>query len=484
MIFFLEICKRIAPVTPGRFLRKTMQNKYSKMWEECLAIIRDTIPSEQFSSWFSPLSFMRFADNVLTISCPSEFFAEQLEERYIRVLGLSLKRVFGEGIRLIYEFPIVAGDPKSFVNMGSGHPSPAVKPAPGATANPFKERYVEEIDSQLNPEYTFENYCISDSNKVARSIGEAIANDPRLQTFNPLFVFGPCGVGKTHLIQAIGIRIKERDPRSRVLYITARLFESQFTAAVQRSKVNDFISFYQSIDTLIIDDIQDFIGKEKTQGTFFHIFNHLKQNNKQLIMSSDCRPSDMEGMEERLLSRFKSGMTAQLEKPDMQLRLDVLRSKARRNGLELPEDVIQYIAANVTDSIRELEGVVVSLLANATVLNKEISVELARRVLSNAIRLNKRTINFDTIAKQVCHYYKIDHSLLPAKSRKREVSDARQMVMYLAKKHTNMPLKAIGARLQRTHATVIYACRLIDERLPIEKQLQEDVSSIEQELMS
>ncbi|MCM1163195.1 MAG: chromosomal replication initiator protein DnaA [Muribaculaceae bacterium] len=459
-----------------------MQNNYSQMWDKCLEIIRDTIPAEQFSSWFSPLSFLRYSGNELTISCPSEFFAEQLEDRYIRVLGLTLKRVFGEGIHLIYEFPIVAGDPSSRVNMGSGHPSPAVKPSPGATANPFKEKYVEEIDSQLNPEYTFENYCISDSNKVARSIGEAIANDPKLQTFNPLFVFGPCGVGKTHLIQAIGIRLKERDPRARVLYITARLFESQFTAAVQRSKVNEFISFYQSIDTLIIDDIQDFIGKDKTQRTFFHIFNHLRQYNKQLIMSSDCRPSEMEGMEERLLSRFKSGTTAQLEKPDLQLRLDVLRRKARRDGLDLPEDVIYFIAENVTDSIRELEGVVVSLLAHATFLNKEISVDLARRVLANSVKLNKRTINFEAIAKQVSAFYNIEPSMLVAKSRKREVSDARQMVMYLAKKHTNMPLKAIGSRLQRTHATVLYACRLIDERLPLERKLQDDVAQIEQML--
>lgn len=462
----------------------TMQSKYSQMWDECLRIIKDTIPDEQFSLWFSPLSFIRYADNQLTISCPSEFFVEQLEERYVRLLGLTLKRVFGDGLRLVYKFPVIGGDPASQVNMGSSHPSPAVKPQPGASANPFKEKYVEEIDSQLNPEYTFENYCISNSNKVARSIGEAIANDPKLQTFNPLFVFGPCGVGKTHLIQAIGIRLKERDPRARVLYITARLFESQFTAAVQRSKVNEFISFYQSIDTLIIDDIQDFIGKDKTQRTFFHIFNHLKQNNKQLIMSSDCRPSEMEGMEERLLSRFKSGMTAQLEKPDLALRLEVLRRKALRDGLELPEDVIQFIAANVTESIRELEGVVVSLLAHATFMNKEISVELARRVLANAVKLNKRTINFEAIAKQVAAYYSIEPSQLVAKSRKREVSDARQMVMYLAKKHTNMPLKAIGSRLQRTHATVLYACRLIDERLPLEKKLQEDVTLIEQQLMS
>lgn len=461
-----------------------MQQEYSQKWDKCLEIIKDIVSPEQYEHWFSSLSFKRVEDNVLTLCCPSEFFAEQLEERYFSVLGRTLTRVFGAGIKLMYEYPIVANDPSTTVLVGSAHPSPAVKPRRGASSNPFKEDVVEDIDSQLKPEYTFENYCISDSNKVARSIGEAIAQDPSLQTFNPLFVFGPCGVGKTHLIQAIGIRIKERNPNARVLYITARLFESQFTAAVQRGKVNEFINFYQSIDTLIIDDIQDFIGKDKTQQTFFHIFNHLKQNNKQLIMSSDCCPSQMDGMEDRLLSRFKWGMTAQLEKPDYKLRRDVLMQKARQDGLDLPTEVMDFIASNVTDSIRELEGVVVSLLAHATFLNKEISVDLARRVISNAVKLNKRTLNFETITRQVSAFYNIEPEQIFTKSRKREVSDARQMVMYLAKKHTKMPLKAIGMRLSRTHATVLYACKMIDERLPLEKKLQEDVAKIEQDLMS
>lgn len=461
-----------------------MQNEYSQKWDKCLEIIQDIIPAEQFKSWFSPLTFRRVEGDMLTISCPTEYFAEQLEERYINVLGKTLKRVFGSSIRLTYEFPVVANDPASQMSVGSAHPSQAVKPMHGATSNPFKEQIVEDIDSQLNPDYTFENYCISPSNKVARSIGEAIANDPKLQTFNPLFVFGPCGVGKTHLIQAIGIRIKEQNPRARVLYITARLFESQYTAAVQRSKVNEFVNFYQSIDTLIIDDIQDFIGKEKTQKTFYHIFNHLKQNHRQLIMSSDCSPSEMEGMQDRLLSRFKWGMTAKLERPDFELRRDVLTQKALRDGLKLPKEVMDYIASNVTDSIRELEGVVVSLLAHATFLDREITVDLARRVLSNAVKLNKRVINFESIARTVSDFYNIEVDQIFTKSRKREVSDARQMVMYLAKKHTKMPLKAIGARLSRTHATVLYACRLIDERLPLEKKLYDDLAKIESELLS
>ncbi|MDE7027381.1 MAG: chromosomal replication initiator protein DnaA, partial [Duncaniella freteri] len=425
-----------------------MQHLNSPLWDKCLEIIRDTIPEEHYHYWFSPLSFESLKDNVLTISCPSEFFVEQLEDRYVRVLKSALDRVFGKGIRLIYNFPVVANDPTSKVSMDSAQPSAAVKPGPGASANPFQDKYVEEINSQLNPEYTFENYCISESNKVAQSIGEAIANDPKLKTFNPLFIFGPCGVGKTHLIQAIGIRIKERDPRTRVLYITARLFQDQFSSATLRGKINEFIKFYQSIDTLIIDDIQELIGKEKTQRTFFHIFNHLKQNNKQLIMSSDCAPADMEGMEERLLSRFKSGMTARLDKPDYALRREVLLQKSRRDGINLPEDVVEFIVTNVTQSIREIEGVMVSLLAYATGLNCEIDINLARRVLANSVKLNQRKTNFESITKVVSDYYNIEPAQIFDKSRKREVSDARQMVMYLAKKHTKMPFKTIGARLQ------------------------------------
>ncbi len=460
-----------------------MQHLNSPLWDKCLEIIRDTIPEEHYHYWFSPLSFESLKDNVLTISCPSEFFVEQLEDRYVRVLKSALDRVFGKGIRLIYNFPVVANDPTSKVSMDSAQPSAAVKPGPGASANPFQDKYVEEINSQLNPEYTFENYCISESNKVAQSIGEAIANDPKLKTFNPLFIFGPCGVGKTHLIQAIGIRIKERDPRTRVLYITARLFQDQFSSATLRGKINEFIKFYQSIDTLIIDDIQDFIGKPGTQRTFFHIFNHLKQNNKQLIMSSDCAPADMEGMEERLLSRFKSGMTARLDKPDYALRREVLLQKSRRDGINLPEDVVEFIVTNVTQSIREIEGVMVSLLAYATGLNCEIDINLARRVLANSVKLNQRKTNFESITKVVSDYYNIEPAQIFDKSRKREVSDARQMVMYLAKKLAKMPLKAIGTRLSRTHATVLYACKNIEERLPIEKQLQEDVNKIEGALM-
>lgn len=461
-----------------------MTQNLNIQWNKCLEIFRDNLKTEQFEAWFKPIVPIEYHDNNLVLKVPSPFFIEQLEERFFNLLSHALKKTFGPEIKLFYRFEQVSNEPSTSVTYGSSKPSPAVAPRPGATSNPFQQQEAPDIDAQLNPHYTFENYCGSVCNKVARSIGEAIANDPKCKTFNPLFIFGAPGVGKTHLIQAIGIRIKELNPSTRVLYITARLFESQYTTAQRNGKINDFMNFYQSIDTLIIDDIQDLIGKSRTQNTFYHIFDHLMRNSKQLILASDCCPSKMEGMEERLLSRFKMGMTAELERPDYELRKEVLTQKAQQDGLEIPAEVLEYIALNVTDSIRDLEGIVVSLYAHATVLNCDISVDLARKVLAHAVKVNKPQINFERIAQTVAGYYDIDPDQIFTKSRKREISDARQMVMYLAKKHAKMPFTAIGTRLSRTHATVLYACKNIEERLPIEKQLQEDVTKIEASLQS
>ena len=407
---------------------------------------------------------------------------EQLEEKYLNILGPALHRFFGK-VNLFYRYDQVAHNPETIVRVGSTKASTAVKPREGVTSNPFHNKVDDDIDPQLNPRYNFENYCESDSNKVARTIAQAIAENPKRQTYNPLFVFGASGVGKTHLIQAIGIRIKELFPENRVLYVTARLFESQFTAALCHGKINDFIYFYQSIDTLIIDDIQDLIGKTKTQNTFFHIFNHLHQNNKQLILSSDCRPSQMDGMEERLLSRFKWGMTAELMRPDYELRHEYLIKKSKEDGLDLSDEVIDYIASNVTTSIRELEGVVVSLMAHAMVMNCDVNLDLAKTVVANAVRISSKQANFDTIAKEVCDFYNIDVNNLSAKTRKREISDARQIVMYLSKKIGNMQLTTIGARLSRNHATVLHACRNIEERLSVENKLKSEITAIENAIL-
>lgn len=457
-----------------------MDNDHIQLWDRCRQFIKDNIDPKQYDVWFKDVTSLSFENKCLKLIVPSSFFVEQLEERFLKILAVAIRKTYGEGVQLFYHYNQIQNEPDTAVNVRSAKPSSTILAQSQAQpANPFQAKPLQDIDPQLNPRYTFENYCGSMSNKMARAIGESIATNPNCRTFNPLFIFGPTGVGKTHLIQAIGIRIKETNPSARVLYVTARLFESQYTAAVAKGDTNNFFHFYQSIDTLIIDDIQDLHRKPGTQNTFFHIFNHLHQNNKQIILSSDCAPSQMEGFEARLLSRFKWGVAAELERPDLELRREVLIQKAEQDGLEIPSEVIDFIAANVTDSIRELEGIVVSLIAHATVLNKEISLDLARNVLANAVKINRRQINFEMIAQEVSNYYGIDPDMIFTKSRKREISDARQMVMYLSKKLAKMPLTAIGARISRTHATVIYACKNIEERLPIEKQLQKDIDKIE-----
>ncbi|MDE6487471.1 MAG: chromosomal replication initiator protein DnaA [Muribaculaceae bacterium] len=462
-----------------------MPKNHQQLWEECRQLIKDNIPPAQYDAWFRDVTSLGFDDMSLTLMVPSAFFVEQLEERYLPQLGAAIRRVYGQGVKLYYHFNQVKDEPRSAVNLRSAEPSATILTAgaKGAPANPFVAQPVGDIDPQLNARYNFENYCCSMSNKVAWGIGQSIANDPSIKTFNPLFIFGPTGVGKTHLIQAIGIRIKERDPGAKVLYVTARLFQSQYTTAEAKGTTNSFFHFYQSIDTLIIDDIQDLRDKPATQNTFFHIFNHLHQNGKQIIMSSDCSPAEMEGFEARLLSRFRWGMSVKLEMPDLDLRRKVLERKAEQDGLELSGDVIDCIAANVTDSIRELEGVVVSLIGRATVLNVDVSLDLARSVIANAVRINRKQVNFEIVTNAVCTYYDIDPDLIFTKSRKREISDARQVVMYLAKKIIKMPFTAIGARLGRSHATVLYACKNIEERMPLEKQLNDDLLAIEASIM-
>jgi chromosomal replication initiator protein len=456
------------------------------MWNKCLEILRDNLSAEQFKAWFEPIVASSFVDNKLTLKLPSQYFVQQIEQNFFDLFSATLRRVYGSDVKLFYTYNIIEDTPSSSVTMA--HDNSSVKLASKITrqsqqvANPFAPVEYDDIDPQLNPRYTFENYCSSMSNKLAVSVGKAIAEDPNCKTFNPMFVFGTTGVGKTHLIQAIGIKIKELRPRTRVLYTTARIFEMQYTTAVSKNKVNDFISFYQSIDVLILDDIQELAGKQKTQNAFFHIFNHLHQNQKQLIMSSDRRPSDMDGMVPRLISRFKWGMTVELYKPDYELRRGVLKMKAAQDGLSLSDDVIDFVAENVVDSVRDLEGIVVALLAHATILNQEIDIELARSVVGNTVKVNKKQMSFELIAETVSRFYNLDQQLLYGKSRKREISDARQLVMYLAKKTTQMSSTNIGQKLSRDHATVLHACKQIEQRLSIEKKFRHEVEMIENEL--
>ena len=459
-----------------------MESLHNEQWESCMRLFRDNLTQDQFESWFKPITFIRYTDGEVHVQIPSAFFREHLDSTYRRLIRLTIRHVFGPTANLYYHYQVVNGSPETTVKTSLSNDSSAVNNRAKA-ANPFVNHGAhEEIDSQLNPRYTFANFCVGRCNELAAGVGMALARNPRQQTYNPLFVFGPPGVGKTHLAQAVGIGIKETLPQNRVIYVTARLFESQYTAANARGRINDFIAFYQQIDTLIIDDIQDLMGKEKTQRTFFHIFNHLHLNGKQLIITSDTAPADLEQMEERLLGRFKWGMTCELHRPDYGLRLDVLRHKAEEEGVELPEDVLEYIAENVTSSFRELEGVMVSLIGHATIGNRPIDLELAREVVANAINIRRHTINFEMIADQVSSFYKVKPDDIFTKSRQRPINDARQMVMYIAKKHTSLPFTTIGAHLSRAHSTVMHAVTVIEERMATEAKLRADVAAIEQAL--
>lgn len=447
-------------------------------WENCLHYINDNISAEQFNAWFTALTPVEYDSgaNSLTLSAPSQWYIEHIEQHYLNLISTALRHEFADDVKLRYRIRVVQKDPETDITIA--------EPQRARLSNPFAQAEYDDIDPQLNVNNCFENYCGSESNKLALTVATAIATDPNIKTFNPLFLFGPTGVGKTHLIQAIGLKIKEKYPRTRVLYLTARVFESQYTTAVATKHINDFIAFYQSIDVLILDDVQEFAGKPGTQNTFFHIFNHLQQNKKQLILSSDCPASELDGMEPRLLSRFKWGVSVELSKPDYTLRRDVLMMRASQDGLSISNEVLDYIAQNVTDSVRELEGIVVSLLAHATMLNQDITVELAKSVISNCVRMSKRQVTFEKIAETVANHYNIDTELLYGKSRKREISDARQLVMYFAKKDTQLSSTNIGMRLQRNHATVLHACKQIEQRLSLEKKLQDDVAKIENDLRS
>ena len=337
----------------------------------------------------------------------------------------------------------------------------------------------QDLDPQLNPNYNFENFIKGSSNEFSRTVGETVAKNPA-RTFNPLFLYGPSGVGKTHLTNAIGTRIKELYPEKRVLYVSAHLFLAQYTDSIRTKHFNDFISFYQTIDVLIIDDIQEFAGVTKTQNTFFHIYNHLHQNGKQLILTSDRAPIMLQGMEDRLLTRVKWGLVAELEKPDTELRRNILRNKIRKDGLNIPESVVNYIAENVNESVRELEGIIHSLLAQSILYNREKDMDLAERIIRKAVRIENKPITIDNIISKVCAHYDLDESVIHTKSRKREIVQIRHIAMYLAKKHTEISASKIGMLIgNRDHATVLHACKTVKDLIEINKSFKSDIEEIE-----
>ncbi|MFZ4101563.1 MAG: chromosomal replication initiator protein DnaA [Sphingobacterium thalpophilum] len=472
-----------------------MEKTCTHVWNNCLLIIKDNIPAQSFKTWFEPIKALRLEGNVLTIQVPSLFFYEWLEEHYVGLLRKTVKKQLGEDGRL--EYNIVVEKSSANIPYTTNMPSNGngaegknqSMPMPISLNKDIKNPFVIpglkklQVDPQLNQNYTFENFIEGDCNRLARSAGYAVAGKPGGTSFNPLMIYGGVGLGKTHLAQAIGNEIKRSLSDKLVLYVSCEKFTQQFVDALKNNNINDFVNFYQAMDVLIMDDVHNFAGKEKTQDIFFHLFNHLHQSGKQLIITSDKAPKDLSGLEERLLSRFKWGLSADLQIPDLETRMAILNKKMYSDGIELPSEVIEYVAHNIDNNVRELEGAMVSLLAQSTLNKKEIDLNLAKSMLKNFIKNSNKEISMEYIQKLVCEYFEVPIEMVKSKTRKREIVQARQISMYLAKLHTKTSLKSIGAFFGgRDHSTVIYACQTVDDLIDTDKKFKGYVADIQKKL--
>lgn len=464
----------------------------NSVWNNCLAFIQDNIQPQAFKTWFEPIKPIKLQDNALSIQVPSKFFYEWLEEHYVKLLKVALTRELGENAKLVYIIKMenTYGNREPFTeripSANRGQVSPQEMDVPIQSKNPeLKNPFVIpgirniKIESQLNPNYNFDNFLEGDSNRLARSAGLAVANKPGGTSFNPLLIFGGVGLGKTHLAHAIGVEIKDKYPERTVLYISAEKFTQQYIESVKKNTRNDFIHFYQLIDVLIIDDVQFFSGKSGTQDVFFHIFNHLHQNGKQVILTSDKAPVDMQDIEQRLLSRFKWGLSAELQSPDYETRISILRNKLYRDGVEMPEEIVDYVAKHIKTNIRELEGAIISLIAQSSFNKKEVTLELAQQVVEKFVKNTKREVSIDYIQKVVSDYFEMDVATLQSKTRKRHIVQARQLAMFFAKKFTKASLASIGSQIgKRDHATVLHACKTVDNLAETDKQFRKYIEDL------
>ena len=410
---------------------------------------------------------------------PSPFVYEYLEENFLGLLRAVLYRTFGEGVQLTYRI-VTDKEHKLTQDIASDESNADTDAVQNVLKQVEKQAAAVEFDSQLDPHLTFKNYIEGMSNKLPRSVGLSIAEHPATPQFNPMFIYGPSGCGKTHLINAIGLHCKQLYPEKRVLYISARLFQSQFVDANLKHVVNDFIRFYQTIDMLIVDDVQEWMTAAKTQDSFFHIFNHLFRNGKRIILASDRPPVELKGMNERLLTRFSCGLIAEMEKPNVELCVDILHNKIRRDGLHIPEEVVQFIASTANGSVRDLEGVVSSLLAYSVVYNCKIDMRLAERVIKRAVKIDDKPLTIDDIMEAVCAHFNVTATAVNSKSRKRDLVVARQVSMFLAQKYTKIPASRIGRLVgNRDHSTVIHSCSQVEQRLKVDQDFKDDVMRIE-----
>ncbi len=461
-----------------------MKSECQLLWDKCLSIIRDNVPEAAFKTWFQPITPLSFDEQKVTIRVPSPFFYEYLEANFVNVLRMAVPKVFGQGVSLNYRVMGEEGadDASSAVSARAAAPRPGVS---RMIQTPFTQVAPEELDSQLNRRYTFDNFFEGVTNKLARTAGVAVSNDPGKTTFNPLFIYGPSGVGKTHLCHAIGQRIRQMHPEKRVLYVSAHRFRIQYTDAVIKNTSNDFLNFYQSLDVLILDDIHELVGLNKTQMAFFHIFNNLHQLGKQLVLTADKAPVDMQGLEERLITRLKWGLTAELGRPDAELRRTILRNKIEAEGLVLSDEVFNYIVDHVTENIRDLEGVLVSLMANSLINNSPVDMVMAQRVVGQTVHVENKELSIEKIQEKVCRFFNLEESLVQTPSRKREIVQARQITMFLAKKYTSASFSRIGKVVGgKDHATVLHACKTVKDQMDINKNFRSTVEAIEETLRS
>ncbi|MCU1376697.1 MAG: chromosomal replication initiator protein DnaA [Bacteroidetes bacterium] len=473
-----------------------MEKAYVKVWESCLEIIKDNVSSQSFKTWFEPIKPVKLSSNVLTIQVPSQFFYEWLEEHYITLLKKTIKKELGTEGRLEYSIimenshntskPYTVKVPTtSKKELKNPSVSMPIDLNQNTIRNPFIIPGLKKVnvESQLNQNYSFENLVEGDCNRLARSAGFAVANKPGGTAFNPLLIYGGVGLGKTHLAHAIGIQIKNEFPNKTVLYVSSEKFTQQYIDSVRNNNQNDFIHFYQMIDVLIIDDVQYFAGKEKTQDVFFHIFNHLHQTGKQLVLTADKPPVELQGFEQRLLSRFKWGLAADLQTPGLETRIAILEKKVYADGIDLPKEVIEYLAYSITTNVRELEGALISLLAQSSMNKKAITLELAKQMIDKFVKNTAREVSIDYIQKVVCDYFDLPIELLKSKTRKREVVQARQIAMYFAKSMTKSSLATIGLHCGgKDHATVLHACRTVNNLMDTDKRFKNYIDELNKKI--
>lgn len=471
-----------------------MSISFEKVWENCLQVIKDNISWQAYKTWFEPIKPISLENEILTLEVPSQFFYEWLEEHYVELIAKTIRREIGKNGRLEYKIlmdnhktnpssVLVSGGHQQFSSNGNFMDNGYMDNQ--TIKNPFTIPGLKrsQIDSQLNPNYNFDTFIEGDCNKLSRSAGLTVAQKPGGTSFNPLVIYSASGLGKTHLVHAIGNETKKLHPNKTILYVSAEKFIHQFIEHSRNSAINDFINFYQLIDVLIIDDIHYFAPAIKSQDAFFSIFNHLHQNGKQIILTSDKPPKDLDGMQERLLSRFRWGLSADMQMPDLDTRIAILEFKMRKDGLELPQEVVKYLAYNVQNNIREMEGALISLLAHSSLVRKEIDIELAKKVLRNIVKTSTKEVTIDNIQKMVCDYYGIQYPKLQDITRKREIVQARQITMYLAKHFTKNSLKTIGEHFGgRDHTTVIHSCKTVKNLMDTDTLIREQVKELQQKV--